>query len=143
MREALLPPVACAACGGQYPRRRHVDFEVAYDGPTFSTNPDDPANPLRVAIDDLVICEDCMEAAANVLGFVKDAALRDENKELGQLLEEREAEIARLNKHVRDLTFTVDYVAKHPPKTEGGRPAVRIPTPEEIERMMRESGVPA
>jgi len=54
----------CAACYGQYTDRRYVDFEAAYDGPVLD-------GAIKVAIDDLVICEHCLQAAAKMIGLVK------------------------------------------------------------------------
>jgi hypothetical protein len=54
----------CAACYGQYGDRRYVDFEAAYDGPVLE-------GAIKVAIDDLVICENCLTAAAKMIGLVK------------------------------------------------------------------------
>ncbi|UTI65615.1 hypothetical protein NBH00_05240 [Paraconexibacter antarcticus] len=95
------PPTACASCFGQYPERRHVDFGAAYDGPTVEG--DSPlAGVTTVAIDDLIICEECLCAAAALLG------LRDDG--------ETATEVERLTAQVDDLRArnlgALDYIRR-------------------------------
>lgn len=52
-------PVYCSSCFNQNPKAVHVDFEVAWDGPVINTD------GLRVPIDDLYVCESCLESAYN------------------------------------------------------------------------------
>jgi hypothetical protein len=55
------------SCGGQYPDRRHVDFGSAGDyGMVPSQN---VAGGKMVSVDDLVVCDECLTAAAAVLGL--------------------------------------------------------------------------
>lgn len=68
IRLAETPPVRCSSCYGQYPERRHVDFGAAYDGPTFPAG-DEVAGGKVQTIDDLVICDECLTAAATLLGL--------------------------------------------------------------------------
>lgn len=64
MKVAETPPAYCSACFLSKPQARHVDFDVAFDGPTIQ--PD--AGPM-VAIDDLIVCEECLCAAAAHVGL--------------------------------------------------------------------------
>ncbi len=61
------PPVACAACGGQYIDRRHVDFGSAWDGPVINQLEVAVNGAIAMAIDDLIVCENCVRNAAEVL----------------------------------------------------------------------------
>jgi hypothetical protein len=61
-----LPP-ACAACGGQYPERRHVDFGSAWDGPVINQLEVAVNGATPVQIDDLKVCESCIRDAAQTL----------------------------------------------------------------------------
>lgn len=93
MRLAHKTPVKCSSCFGQYPDRPHVDFESAYDGPQI-----DPENPRRGHIDWLVICSDCIQAAAGFLPEERDALeqLRQENESVKQALAEADNYIDQL-----------------------------------------------
>lgn len=85
IRIAPIPPTACASCFGQYTERLHVDFSAAFDGPVvYGAEGATPA-----AIDELIICDECLRAAAALLGL----------KSQGDL----EAEIERLNAHADEL----------------------------------------
>lgn len=74
----------CSACFGAYHDRQHVDFEAYYDGPVIEGS-------VRVAIDDLVLCELCLENAANLLGFEAGAKAK---------IEKKNAEIKRLSEQL-------------------------------------------
>lgn len=52
-------PVYCSCCFQQQPTKLHIDFEVAWDGPVINED------GLRVPIDDLYLCENCIESAYN------------------------------------------------------------------------------
>lgn len=74
IRETGLP-VYCSGCMNQQPELRHVDFDAACDrgyGPDHDT---------KIAMDDLVLCENCVREGAAVLGIedsVKVEAERDD-----------------------------------------------------------------
>lgn len=65
---AHVPPSACASCFGQYPDRRHIDFGAFYDGPVLPSG-EDTVGVVGLAVDDLVICDECVAAAAIQLGL--------------------------------------------------------------------------
>jgi hypothetical protein len=87
------PPVRCSACFGQYVERRHVDFEAAWEGPTFKEGvageDGEVRNSILVSVDDLILCEDCLRAAAALIGL-KDP---DEVAEYAEGLEKRVDEL--------------------------------------------------
>lgn len=89
----------CASCHNQNVKLRHVDFDAYWDGPTF----EDKELKLTVAIDDLIICEDCLAAAATLLGFVDDSKMREENEELGRALDEKNKQLQAARDVIRDL----------------------------------------
>lgn len=77
MRIANPNPVYCSSCFQQKPHDTHVDFEVAWDGPVISLD------GLRMTIDDLVICKDCLISAAGLVGMVDaDDDIRAKLKEM-------------------------------------------------------------
>lgn len=61
----------CSACFQQQPGVTHVDFDAAWDGPVLA---DATGEPITHTIDELAICENCMEAAAKLLGYAKSDA---------------------------------------------------------------------
>lgn len=65
------PPVACAACYGQYTDREHVDFGATYDGPVLNVPDVLTKGAINVQIDELVICDECVRAAAALLGLAR------------------------------------------------------------------------
>lgn len=67
---ASSPPAVCAACHLAKPQARHVDFEAAIEGPVLR---DEGA---LVTIDDLIVCEDCVREAAQLLA-VDPQPMRD------------------------------------------------------------------
>jgi hypothetical protein len=100
MRIADTPPAFCAGCYGQYPDRRHVDFEAAWDGPVFEgegvhTGDGGARSKLPVGIDDLVICEDCLKSAAKLLGWAGPKAQ--------QKIDDLELRLARSEGYAREL----------------------------------------
>jgi hypothetical protein len=64
MRLAHVTPPACSGCFQQKLTVRHVDFDVAYDGPSMM-NPQGGHQP----IDDLILCEDCLRTAGALVGL--------------------------------------------------------------------------
>jgi len=106
MRIANTPPPHCSSCFGPHVDRRHVDFESAWDGPTFGTDiatgDGKPVRNLTVTIDDLVICEKCVEEAAGLVGLIR----------ADELVEENVAQLEQLD-NLRDrLADREDYIAK-------------------------------
>lgn len=95
-RLASPPPSACAACFGQYPDRRHVDFEAAYDGPVLE-------GAARVAIDDLIVCENCLADGARILGWVPDQEAREQLAALRVRAAEAEARNEGQAAYIRKL----------------------------------------
>jgi hypothetical protein len=93
------PPTHCASCFGQHPQRRHIDFGAYWDGPTFEDS--EVAGGKVTAIDDLVICEECLRAAATELELTDDDTRRHVLEMEGQVEELRER-----------LLGATDYIAK-------------------------------
>lgn len=99
IRVAETPPTHCASCFGQHPDRRHVDFGAYWDGPTFPDG--EVAGGGTVAIDDLVICEECLRAAATELELTDADTRRHVLQIEGQVEDLRER-----------LLGATDYIAK-------------------------------
>lgn len=109
IREAPVAPPACASCGQQKPDDRHVDFSASWDGPVLNANDVIRNGTAPVAIDDLVLCEECVRAGAMVLGMAdQDQALSDK---LQAQLSEQAERILGLDAYVRKLE---DAIASKP-----------------------------
>ena len=92
-RIATVAPSACSACYGQYPDRVHVDFDAAWDGPVLDGS-------VKVTIDDLVVCEDCLRDAIALLPDTdRDLAL----ERLRERITELEAQKSSAEDHAEKL----------------------------------------
>lgn len=116
MRFALRPPSYCAACFGQYPDRLHIDFEASWDGPVVEV-----ANGLKVTIDDLIICENCLKGAASLFKLVDADELRSENVDLGELVENLQKQLALRDDTIADLAEAVKRLRDETIKRSDGR----------------------
>src|SRR4051812_33537889 len=76
IRLAEIPPTHCSSCFQQKPQQRHVDFSAFWDGPVFGDQ--EVAGGRKVVIDDLILCDDCVRAAAELLGFADVEREREE-----------------------------------------------------------------
>lgn len=88
----------CSACFRQDPEMEYVDLEAYWDGPVL-----DQDSGIKQPIDDLVLCENCLRNAAKLIGMVYDEAIKQENKELGMLIEDQENQIKTKDAAIRDL----------------------------------------
>jgi hypothetical protein len=90
-------PIYCSACLGQYPNRRHVDFDAECDRGYAETivqgkSQGEPISQLPIQMDDLILCEDCLRNGAEVIGMIDGKSLEAELEALkrkNELLEKR------------------------------------------------------
>lgn len=125
MRISGRPPTYCSSCHGQYTDRTYVDFDAYWDGPVM-----EEPNQVKVAIDDLIICDECLGAAATLLGYVNNKGMIKENYELGQAVEQKNSQIERQKRIITDLEHTVNNLLEGNEditRPSGYRPKVRIP----------------
>lgn len=71
-------PAYCSSCFQAKPGMRHVDFEAYYDGPIIESK------NFKQPIDDLIICEDCLKVAGELVDLSEHAKLLRERNELKQ-----------------------------------------------------------
>ena len=120
MKIATRKPPACASCFQQV-AERYVDFESAYDGPVL------PGKAGPVPIDDLVICEKCLESA---FALIDPQGLKETIGELEtvtkDLIEENEAK----DRIIQGLRSTTNELVDHPVKPLPGRPNLEGVSPE-------------
>jgi hypothetical protein len=96
----------CANCFGQYLDRRYVEFPAAFDGPVVNQIAVVSAPGVEpVAIDDLVLCEECVKVAAGMLGLERPSDLTQRVLELEAEVEKHrqareDSEVALHDMHV-------------------------------------------
>jgi hypothetical protein len=76
-------PIYCSACFGQNSDARHIDFDAACD-----RGYGDRDDGLKVSMDDLILCEDCVKSGAVLLGMMDTEAFQARLASLEHRLEE-------------------------------------------------------
>lgn len=106
-----VPPVRCSACWGQYPERRHVDFESHWEGPTWregiAGEDGEILNSITLSLDDLILCEECLTTAAKLIGLVKPDEVSQHAEELERQLAELVERNRGLELHARNLEASI------------------------------------
>lgn len=85
-------PAYCSSCFNQDPQSIHIDLDAAWDGPVVE-------GAIKVTIDDLVLCANCVREAYGMLpepGFEAEAEFRRRIVELEAALETKNARIDTL-----------------------------------------------
>src|SRR3954468_24599207 len=77
MKLASCPPY-CSSCFQQKPAVEHIDFESYWDGPIIQ------GAGFKQPIDALILCEDCLRAAGELIGLSEHKKLLHERNELKQ-----------------------------------------------------------
>jgi hypothetical protein len=95
-------PVACASCYGQYTDRRHVDFGSSTDGAVLA-GPSNIAGGKGQSIDEVIICDECLTAAAALIGLEDSAPLHAEVDELQKTVDDLAERLARTTAYVETL----------------------------------------
>lgn len=114
-------PAYCSACFSAKPTLRHIDFEAMYDGPVINAE-----DGIRQQVDDLIICEECLSAAAARLDIANAGAARIaelENRVFDLDTRRAHAEAA-LAKVQAAMPTTPSAVGESPPKRRGRPPKV-------------------
>jgi hypothetical protein len=107
-----------------HPRPRYVDFDAAYDGPVLEHMID---GAPRISVDDLVICEKCLGAAARLLGFEPAEETREEITEVQAQMAEVMKDNREKDKMISHLEYTVDTLIDHPVQRPAGKPQIKGP----------------
>jgi hypothetical protein len=95
-------PVACASCYGQYVDRRHVDFGASTDGAVLA-GPSNIAGGKGQSIDEVIVCDECLAAAAELIGLEEATPLHAEIEELQQTLDDLAERLALTTAYVETL----------------------------------------
>lgn len=112
----------CSSCHCQDTKAKYVDFDAYWDGPTLDTE-----GQIKVPIDDLVLCETCLSAAAGLIGMIHNKQMVRENYELGKALEAKDKTIEIQAKAISNLEHTLGLSLSGKLKRGRGRPVVQLP----------------
>jgi hypothetical protein len=105
-------------------RPEFVDFGTAFDGPVI----DDPnVEGNQVYIDKIVVCENCVKQAANLLGLDHVERYQNELEALSDHAVSLQKEVDEKDRLVSDLSHTVGALIDNPVKRPAGRPQLRGP----------------
>lgn len=95
-------PMFCASCGSQDPGARYVDFDAAWDGPVVN-----PEDGIKMQIDDLVVCENCLKEASALVGLVDPDQTAETLARAQQDLIAKEEKIAELQRYIDGLQTAI------------------------------------
>jgi hypothetical protein len=96
-------PQYCSACHNQDPTRRHVDFDAACDRGYGNEE------AVKVAFDDLILCEQCLKEGAGHVGMIDGKRVLAENSELERKLNTAKTRIEQLERYVGNLEDAFDH----------------------------------
>jgi hypothetical protein len=113
-------PPHCSGCFQAKPTQRHVDFGASYDGPMLPAI-DGAAGVIGHSIDELILCEDCINQAAGLLGLVRAEAVVAERDQL----EEGNRALRMENAGLRDYTDSLARAVSLKPTAPVKRQAVK------------------
>ena len=105
-----------------------MDFEAAYDGAVV------PGTPEPVPVDDLVICENCLQEAFVLLD---PQGLKETITELEQIVFDQQKEIEAKDKAIQGFRSTTNELVDHPVKKFPGKPKLEGVSPEVREQITK------
>lgn len=108
--------------GNEKKKVRYIDFEAFYDGPVIENGA--YAGGIKVPVTDLIICEQCITRAGKLIGLIDGEDLKEENEELGRLVEEKNNEIHDLHTVVSDQQSTITTLSKGTIQKPSRRPRI-------------------
>jgi len=114
-------PSHCAACFQQDSTLRHIDFEAAYDGPVI------PGTPEPVPVDDLILCENCLATAFDLLD---PQGLHEEIARVTAQVEGLRKDLDAKDRIISNLRHTTDELVDHPIKPPRGQPKIGVSDPQ-------------
>jgi hypothetical protein len=124
IRLADVAPPACSSCYGAKPTERHVDFGAAYDGPVVPLgDSDNVVGLVGHSIDDLLICEECLSAAAALLGLRAQAGLEAQIEQLEAGNSHLATELAITKRELEATRALAAIRTEQDPRRPGKRPA--------------------
>jgi hypothetical protein len=89
-------PIFCSSCFNQKDIR-HIDFDAACDRGYGK------AEAVEVAMDDLILCEDCVREGAEILGMVDDIAQREQLAALERKVAAKDKELEKAERYAETM----------------------------------------
>lgn len=124
-REARLAemPMFCASCGSQDPEARYVDFDAAWDGPVVN-----PEDGIKMQIDDLVVCENCLKEASALVGLVDPDRVAETLANAQEDLVAKEQKITELQRYIERLEAAIDAKpgGRQPRQAKADKPKEKV-----------------
>jgi hypothetical protein len=118
-------PVYCSACFNQDPSRKHIDFDASNDRGWYGENP-----ATQVVMDDLILCENCINEASRLLGWMPVSEVQDKLSSLERRLDD---ERKRADK-ATEYSDRMEQALQHRPESlKVSRPRGRPPKRREEE----------
>jgi len=117
MRLVVGKALHCSRCYGQYPGRRYVDCDAAWDGPVVNqvaSVMEPGVDPM--AIDDLILCEDCIVEIAGLVGLSRDEEAQRKLTEQGAVIAGQDQQIAKLLNKIVKLEGALHELTPPKPK---------------------------
>jgi len=105
-------PAYCASCFGT-PDGRYVDFEAAYDGPVI------PGTPEPVPVDDLILCEGCLQEAFDLLD---PQGLKETIAKLSAAVEDAESTIKERDRAIQGFRNSTNALVDTSVRRNPGKP---------------------
>lgn len=96
-------PTYCSACFNQDSSAQHVDFDASVD--RGYGNRDDG---LKVAMDDLILCEHCLRRGAELVGMRDARELQDELDSLRHRVDQERYRADRADEYAGRLELAMD-----------------------------------
>lgn len=118
MKFADPKPPFCSSCF-QHSTGNHVDFEAFYDGPVIEKD------GTKIPVDDLILCEECVRRAGELLGMIDPKRALNVEEEAKAQLDAMKVELTAKDRVISDLQHTMKELVDHPVKRPGGRPRIR------------------
>jgi hypothetical protein len=107
-------PQRCSACFGQQHGIRHVDMDAACDRGYGNDE------AVKIAYDDLILCENCVKEAAILLGMTDSQELKDSKTDLEVRLENTLKALRKAETYGESLEATLSHRPGRPEKPRRG-----------------------
>lgn len=127
-------PTICSVCRQspalyQGAKPEYVNMEAAYDGPVVDQGEHVPG----VYVENIVICEHCVEQAAELIGMERTEVLREHVTAMEAHMDQLEAEVQEKDRAISNLSHTVGTLLDNPVKRPAGRPQLQGPESHEAQ----------
>jgi hypothetical protein len=125
---AAFTPPFCSACFQAGPEKRYIDFDAAYDGPVITME-----DGRKQPIDDLVICEECLQAAFDLLD---PQGMKEHISQLEDRVHDLIEDIQVKDRTIQRMGVTTEELLHHPIQRSKGNMAPEGDIPDEVKTFL-------